>query len=130
MQGQPVGAPVSTVVPDVPEYTANVALDYNHPLNGPLSLFGHADYTYTGQRYDLVAINQGQMWSLPGYGLATLRIGVESGSDWSVALFCTNLGNEHPALENMTALNLANPDFNRVLTAQPRTIGLDFNFKH
>jgi hypothetical protein len=30
----------------------------------------------------------------------------------------------------MTALNLANPDFNRVLTAQPRTIGLDFNFKH
>jgi len=30
----------------------------------------------------------------------------------------------------MTALNLANPDFNRVLTSQPRTIGLDFNFKH
>jgi len=130
MQGQPVGAPVSTVVPDVPEYTANVGLDYNHALDGPLSLLAHADYTYTGQRYDLVAINQGQMWSLPGYALANLRVGVNIGSDWAVALFCNNVANNHAALENMTALNLANPDFNRVLTTQPRTIGLDFNFKH
>jgi hypothetical protein len=29
----------------------------------------------------------------------------------------------------MTMLNLANPDYNRVLTAQPRTIGLDVSFK-
>ncbi len=114
MQGQPVGAPVSTVVPDVPEYTANVGLDYNHDLSGLLSLIAHVDYTYTGQRYDLVAINQGQMWSLPGYGLASLRIGVKSGSDWNVSLFCTNL---------------ANPDCNRVITSQRRTIGLDFSFK-
>jgi iron complex outermembrane receptor protein len=130
MQGQPVGAPTSTVVPDVPEYTANVGLDYSHALDGPLSLLAHADYTYTGQRYDLVAINQGQMWRLPGYALANLRAGVNIGAEWGVALFCNNLANNHPALENMTALNLANPDFNRVLTSQPRTIGLDFNFKH
>jgi hypothetical protein len=116
-------------VPDVPEYTANVALDYNRELSAALSLFAHADYTYTGQRYDLVAINQGQMWSLPGYSLATLRVGIASASDWNVSLFCTNLANAHPELENMTALNLANPDYNRILTAQPRTIGLDFNFK-
>jgi iron complex outermembrane recepter protein len=129
LQGQPVGDPASTVVPDVPEYTANIALEYNQALNGTLSLVAHADYTYTGQRYDLVAINQGQMWSLPGYALANLRIGVASASDWDVTLFCTNLANNHPALENMTALNLANPDYNRVLSAQPRTIGLEFNFK-
>lgn len=129
MQGQPVGDPASTVVPDVPEYTANIALDYNQALNGTLSLVAHADYTYTGQRYDLVAINQGQMWSLPGYALANLRIGVASASDWDVSLFCTNLANNHPALENMTALNLADPDYNRVLSAQPRTVGLEFNFK-
>jgi hypothetical protein len=70
------------------------------------------------------------LWSLPGYGLANLRIGIKSVSDWNVSVFCTNLGNNHPALENMTALNLANPDFNRVITSQPRTIGLDFNIKH
>ena len=130
LQGQPVGDPASRVVPDVPKYTANVGLDYIHALAGELSLVSHADYTYTGQRYDLVAINQGQMWSLPGYDLVNLRLGVKSGSDWGVSLFCTNLANNHPALENMTALNLANPDFNRVLTSQPRTIGLDFSFKH
>jgi outer membrane receptor protein involved in Fe transport len=130
LQGQPVGDPASTVVPDVPKYTANVGLDYFNALNGQLSLVGHADYTYTGQRYDLVAINQGQLWSLPGYGLANLRIGVKSELGWNVSLFCTNLANNHPALENMTALNLANPDFNRVLTSQPRTIGLDFSIKH
>ena len=130
LQGQPVGDPASRVVPDVPKYTANVGLDYIHALAGELSLVAHADYTYTGQRYDLVAINQGQMWSLPGYDLVNLRLGVKSGSDWGVSLFCTNLANNHPALENMTALNLANPDFNRVLTSQPRTIGLDFSFKH
>jgi iron complex outermembrane recepter protein len=130
LQGQPVGDPASTVVPDVPKYTSNVGLDYIHALDGPLSLVAHLDYTYTGQRYDLVAINQGQMWSLPGYGLANLRLGVKSVADWNVSLFCTNLANNHPALENMTALNLANPDFNRVITSQPRTIGLDFSFKH
>src|ERR1700691_68886 len=126
LQGQPVGDPASTVVPDVPKYTANVGLDYITALSGQLSLVGHADYTYTGQRYDLVAINQGQMWSLPGYGVSNLRLGVKSDS-WNISLFCTNLANNHPALENMTALNLANPDFNRVITSQPRTIGLDFN---
>jgi outer membrane receptor protein involved in Fe transport len=129
LQGQPVGDPAARVVPDVPEYTANVGLDYIHALDGRLSLVAHADYTYTGQRYDLVAINQGQMWSLPGYGLANLRFGVKSVSDWNVSLFCTNLANNHTGLENMTALNLANPDFNRLLTGQPRTIGLDFSFK-
>ena len=120
----------SRVVPDVPKYTANVGLDYIHALVGELSLVAHADYTYTGQRYDLVAINQGQLWSLPGYDLVNLRLGVKSASDWNVSLFCTNVANNHPALENMTALNLANPDFNRVLTSQPRTVGLDFSFKH
>jgi iron complex outermembrane recepter protein len=129
LQGQPVGDPAATVVPDVPKYTANVGLDYITALSGQLSLVGHADYTYTGQRYDLVAINQGQMWSLPGYGVSNLRLGVKSDS-WNISLFCTNLANNHPALENMTALNLANPDFNRVITSQPRTIGLDFNIKH
>jgi outer membrane receptor protein involved in Fe transport len=136
LQGQPVagtGTPPSTpatVVPDVPEKTANIGLDYDHALDDSLSLVAHADYTYTGQRYDLVAINQGQMWSLPGYGLVNLRLGVKSGSNWNAALFCTNLANNHAALENMTALNLANPDFNRVLTNQPRTIGVEFSFKH
>jgi outer membrane receptor protein involved in Fe transport len=130
LDGQLPGEPASTVVPDVPKYTANVGLDYLHALNGPLSLVAHADYTYTGQRYDLVAINQGQMWSLPGYGLVNLRLGVKSVSAWNASLFATNLANNHPALENMTALNLANPDFNRVITSQPRTVGLDFNFKY
>lgn len=130
LEGQPVGDPAATVVPDVPEYTANVALDYNHALNGQLALTGHLDYTYTGQRYDLVAINQGQMWRLPGYALANLRLGVEFGSNWNAALFCSNLADSRPSLENMTALNLANPDFNRVITAQPRTIGLDFNYRY
>jgi iron complex outermembrane recepter protein len=130
LEGQPVGDPASTVVPDVPEYTANIALDYNHALNGQLALTGHLDYTYTGQRYDLVAINQGQMWRLPGYALANLRLGVEIGSNWNAALFCSNLADSRTSLENMTALNLANPDFNRVITSQPRTIGLDFNYKY
>jgi outer membrane receptor protein involved in Fe transport len=130
-ENEPVGSTPSDVLPDVPKDTANVGLDYLHALNGPLSLVAHIDYTYTGQRYDLVAINQGQNWSLPGGDhLANLRFGVKSASDWNVALFCTNLGNNHPALENMTALNLANPDFNRVIATQPRTIGIDFSFKH
>jgi iron complex outermembrane recepter protein len=130
LENQTVGSTPSDVVPDVPKYTANVGLDYLHALNGPLSLVAHADYTYTGQRYDLVAINQGQMWSLPGYGLANLRFGVKTVSAWNASLFVTNLANNHPSLENMTALNLANPDFNRVVTSQPRTVGLDFSFKY
>jgi hypothetical protein len=47
-------------------------------------------------------------------GLANLRIGVKSGSDWHVSLFCGNP---------------ANPDFNRLIAGLPRTIGLDFSTK-
>jgi len=75
-------------------------------------------------------MNKISHFSVPSsFELANLCVGVKSESDWNISLFCTNLANNHPAVENMTALNLANPDFNRVLTSQPRTIGLDFNIK-
>ncbi len=128
-QGQSVGATPSRVVPDVPEYTADVTLDYDHALDGTYPLVSRLDYIYTGDRYDLVAINQGQMWRLPSYDLINLRVGVKSTAGWNAALFCTNISNKHAALENMTALNLANPDFNRVITNQPRTVGVEFFFK-
>jgi hypothetical protein len=114
-----------------PKYTANVGLDYNHALNGQLSLVGHADYTYTGQRYDLVAINQGQMWSLPGYGLANLRIGVKSEFGLECLAVLHESGQQSPGPGKHDGAQSGQPRLQpRPHQSQPRTIGLDFSFKH
>ena len=58
----------------------------------------------------------------------TCGLGVETGR-WSAVLFADNLTNKMALLSDTGALSANISILNRVATNQPRTIGVDLNFK-
>jgi hypothetical protein len=57
-----------------------------------------------------------------------VRAGIEA-NRWSAVLFINNLADKRALINNVTqdAANLA--DYNRIAVNQPRTAGIDLNFK-
>jgi len=67
--------------------------------------------------------------SLPSYGLTDLRLSLAR-DKWTASFFVDNLTDEHAELGflNINSFNLYS--YNRVVTNQPRTVGLDFTLKY
>jgi outer membrane receptor protein involved in Fe transport len=65
---------------------------------------------------------------LPSYDLTNVRGGFQ-GDRWSAVLFVNNVTDKRALLNNITeaAANLAT--YNRVAINQPRTAGIDLNYK-
>jgi iron complex outermembrane receptor protein len=111
-------------IQQVPKFTGTVAMSYRHELTDDLAYTARAESTYVGARTDATFyIN-----NLPGYDLTNIRTGVEGGH-WSAVLFINNVADKRALLNNITqdANNLA--DFNRIAVSQPRTAGVDLNYK-
>ena len=66
--------------------------------------------------------------TLPSYDLVSSRVGVEA-DHWSAMLFVDNLANRRALLSNTGALSANVSIFNRVATVQPRTYGVDLNYR-
>lgn len=113
-----------TPIQDVPQWTSTISAAYRHRLNDQLAITARADNTYTGSRTDeTFSINQ-----LPSYDLTNIRAGLDGGR-WSAVLFVNNVADKRALLSNITqdAVNL--PTFNRVAVSQPRTAGIDLNYR-
>jgi iron complex outermembrane recepter protein len=113
-----------TPIQDVPRWTSSAGVAYRHPLTDRLGFMARADNTYVGSRTDeTYSIN-----TLPSYDLTNVRAGVEADS-WSAVLFINNVADQRALLSNITqdAVNLA--DYNRVAVSQPRTFGIDLNYR-
>ncbi len=113
-----------TAIQEVPKYTGTVALVYRHSLTDELAVTARGESTYTGSRTDATyGIN-----TLPSYQLTNVRAGIEA-NRWSAVLFINNLADKRALINNVTqdAANLA--DYNRIAVNQPRTAGIDLNFK-
>ena len=113
-----------TPIQEVPQWTSSESIAYRHRLTDQLALTARADNTYMGSRTDATfAINQ-----LPAYDLANIRAGIDGGR-WSAVLFVNNVADKRALLSNIVqdAVNL--PTYNRVAVSQPRTAGVDFNYK-
>ncbi len=113
-----------TPIQDVPQWTSSASIAYRHSLTDQLALTARADNTYTGSRTDeTFAINQ-----LPSYDLTNIRAGLDGGR-WSAILFVNNVADKRALINNITqdAVNL--PTYNRVAVSQPRTAGIDLNYR-
>jgi outer membrane receptor protein involved in Fe transport len=66
--------------------------------------------------------------TLPSYDIVNTRVGVEA-DHWSAMFFVDNLGNKIALLSDTGALSANVNIFNRVATNQPRTFGIDLNYK-
>jgi iron complex outermembrane recepter protein len=121
----------ANLLPDVPEFTANANLTYEHALGDKYRLNARLETTYVDKRYDLTfppGFGTGALTPLSPYDLTNVRVGIRSEAGWGVAVFVNNVANKQAALENMTQLTLTNASFNRVVTSQPRTAGVDLTY--
>jgi outer membrane receptor protein involved in Fe transport len=120
-------------LPEVAPVTADAILSYLKPLTDKYSFTGRVETSYTGARYSLEFpygfSTNGEYQQLPGYSLTNIRAGIQSGDGWSATLFVNNAFNKHAQLENLFQLLEATTAFNRVVTNQPLTAGIDLSYR-
>jgi outer membrane receptor protein involved in Fe transport len=120
-------------LPEVAPVTADAILSYLKPLTDKYSFTGRVETSYTGSRYSLEFplgfSTNGEYQQLPGYSLTNFRAGIQSGDGWSASLFVNNAFNKHAQLENLFQLLEATTSFNRVVTNQPLTAGVDLTYR-
>jgi len=63
------------------------------------------------------------------YLTAITRAGITSRDGWSTFIFANNVTNKHASLDNMIQLTLPSPEYNRVQTNQPLTIGIGLSYR-
>jgi outer membrane receptor protein involved in Fe transport len=114
---------------NAPDLTASTTVEYSFPLGGSRGGYARAGYDYVSGSLDTLRQTNfatGQVTpgiSKGGYGLVDLRFGVTSGG-WDVALYATNLCDKRPLLTETSTIGQVIPTFHRVVTLQPRTVGL------
>jgi outer membrane receptor protein involved in Fe transport len=113
-----------TSIQDVPHWTSSASIAYRHSLTERLAFTARADNTYVGSRTDETFATN----TLPSYDLTNVRSGIEA-DRWSAVLFVNNIADKRALLNDVTqdAVNL--PDYNRVAVSQPRTVGIDLNYR-
>jgi outer membrane receptor protein involved in Fe transport len=111
---------------DVPEVTANTTATYRYalPVTQPLNLIVRVNNSYVDSIQDITYARN----TLPSYDLVNSRVGVEA-ERWSAMFFVDNLTNKVALLSDTGALSANVPIFNRVATNQPRTFGVDLNYR-
>jgi len=122
----------SNVLTDVPPETASVGLSYAHALTHTYQFTARIDNSYVGPRYSLefpygYSAN-GEYGRLPPYDFTNVRAGIVSDRGWSATLFVNNVFNKHAELEYMFAESLPSAAFNRIMTNQPLTGGIDLSY--
>jgi hypothetical protein len=110
---------------NIPKLTESAALTYVTPVNSTYDFSARLTNSYVGSSTDL-------SWTyekLPSYDMVDLRFGL-IGSVYSGYLYANNLTDTRPRLSiNTTAFAWNTPTTVRVATSQPRTFGIDFNYR-
>jgi len=119
------GITPGTRVLNVPKYTAVAGLNYGAPIAAGLNGLFHLASSLVGPTEDQAAVRQ----TLPSYNLVDARTGVAA-DHWGAYLFATNLTNKvaYQTINN-TVFAWQTYAITRVSTNQPRTIGVDFQYK-
>ena len=113
--------PIMNVVKD----TASLSLAYTTTWD-VFQVNARAAYSFVGSSYD-VAYYFG--YKLPSYSLVNARVGIGQGA-WTADLFCDNLTNRVALITaNNTSFQFNIPQVVRYSTNQPRTVGVQLNYK-
>jgi outer membrane receptor protein involved in Fe transport len=121
------------VLPDVAPVNGNLNLSYSTPILKKYTLTAEAETVYVGPRYSLEFLYgysaNGQYNQLPSYELTNLRVGIASQKgDWSASVFVNNVLNKQAYLEYLYAETQPSAAFNRVVSNQPLTGGVDLTY--
>lgn len=105
---------------NAPEWSATAGVDYRHPLEQGLELFGALDYSFRSGYYGTLEGGEGSYQ--PSYALTNLRLGLRRADRrWEAELWARNLFDE----DYITAVyaQLGAGDYG-VLTGDPRSLGV------
>jgi|SRR5580704_563245 iron complex outermembrane recepter protein len=109
---------------NIPKYTETTSLTYTTPISDAIKFIARANNSYVGQSTDI----EYTYATLPAYNLVGLRLGLV-GHQLSGYLFADNVTNKHAELGiNTTGFSWTIPSLERVVTNQPRTIGVDVKY--
>jgi outer membrane receptor protein involved in Fe transport len=106
-----------------PQWTLSAGADYTRPLTAGLNLVSGINYSYVG---DSTSANNDPTSPRirPDYNLVDARIGVEW-KEYTVVIFARNLTDEHADFADNRSIAAELPGRPRVVTNQPRSIGLE-----
>ena len=124
------------VLPDVAPVNGNLNLSYSTPVMKKYVFKAEAETVYVGPRYSLSFlyypgyVESGEYTQLSGYELTNFRVGIASQQDdWSVTLFVNNAFNKQASLEYLYSETQPSAAFNRVVSNQPLTGGIDITYR-
>jgi len=135
-----IGFPKGMQVPDTPEYTGSVVLQWKHTLKNGLSMYSSLEENYVGTRISepvgvtatVLNINQ-VLIHLPAYNIVNFRFGISgeanAGATWTAALFVNNLTNTQALLDPQPNQGVQTAAFQRYTITQPLTAGLDLSYR-
>ena len=121
------------VLPEVPRLVTDVVLRYTRSLGGPYRFTALVENSYTDSRYSLAFpygfSTNGSYVRVNGYDLTNVRFGIGSDHGWDATLFVDNLFNRRAQLESLYQETLPDAAFNRIVTNQPLTGGVDLTYR-
>ena len=121
------------VLPEVAPESGTAILTYTRPVGEHLSFTAKLENSFTGPRYTNafpVPNNAyGQYEQMHAYDLTNIRAGILSDKGWSVAVFVNNIFNKHAQLETLWMEAIYSSTYNRIVTNQPLTGGIDLSRK-
>jgi iron complex outermembrane receptor protein len=110
---------------NIPKYTETTTLFYKMPLSPSYDFTALLSNSYVGTSTDVSFTYE----NLPSYDIVRLRLGVV-GKSWQGYFFVNNLTNTKAELSiNTTSFSWLIPSLTRVATNQPRTIGVEVNYR-
>ena len=120
--GSQCTAPIMNVAKD----TASLSLTYATTVMNDYQLTARVADSFTGSSYDVAYYFA---YKLPSYNVANARLGLAHGS-WSTDLFVDNLTNKVALMTaNNTSFQFNIPQVVRYSTNQPRTVGVQVDYK-
>jgi iron complex outermembrane recepter protein len=121
-------------LPEIAPLTGDFILSYMCELTSKYAFTARVENSYTGQRRSLAfpygnTLN-GAYIPVGAYDLTNIRAGIQSDDSWSATLFVNNLFNKHAQLESLYQETLPSASFNRIVTNQPLTAGIDLTYSY
>jgi iron complex outermembrane receptor protein len=111
---------------NIPKYTETTTLSYKTPLSPSYDFTALLSNSYVGTSTDVSFAYE----KLPSYDILRLRLGA-AGKSWQEYFFVDNLTDTKAELSiNTTSFSWIIPSLTRVATNQPRTIGVEVNYRY
>jgi len=119
---------------NIPRWTASGAATFGYTFGDDMHAVARVNYNFTGSRQELTLYasqngSQPGYQPLPSYQLTDARVSLEH-NGWTASVFANNVFNKQADLSYLNALSYNTFAYNRVVTNQPRTIGVEVSIRY